>query len=118
VLVIGEKGSMFAPGDYCEYGGYLFGVDKPKVEFQRSPGHFEEWVRAIRGGEEARSNFPNYAGPLTETVLLGNLAVWCAPDAGAPGKKVEWDAENFTAKNAPEAEHLVRAEYHNGYKLT
>jgi predicted dehydrogenase len=117
VLAIGEKGKMYCPGDYCENGAKLFGVDKPKVEYPKSPGHFEEWVRAIRGGEEAMSNFPNYAGPLTETVLLGNLAVWCAPDGGE-GKKVEWDAKGMKATNAPEAAHLVKAEYHNGYKLT
>jgi len=117
VLLIGEKGMLYAPGDYCENGGKVFGVDKPKVEYPKSPGHFEEWVRAIKGGEEAMSNFPNYAGALTETVLLGNLAVWCAKEAGALGKKVEWDAKNMTAKNAPEAKHLVKAEYLNGYKL-
>jgi len=117
VLAIGEKGKMYCPGDYCENGAKLFGIDKPKVEYPKSPGHFDEWVRAIRGGEEAMSNFPNYAGPLTETVLLGNLAVWCAPEAGE-GKKVEWDAKGMACKNAPEAAHLVKAEYHNGYKLT
>jgi predicted dehydrogenase len=117
VLIVGDKGKMYCPGDYCEKGSKLYGVDKPKVEYPRSPGHFEEWVRAIKGGEEAMSNFPNYAGPLTETVLLGNLAVWCAPEAGEEGKKVEWDAKGMSAKNAPEAAHLVKGEYHNGYKL-
>jgi predicted dehydrogenase len=117
ILVIGDKGKMYAPGDYCERGYKLTGVDRPKVDPPKSPGHFEEWVRAIKGGEEAMSNFPNYAGPLTETVLLGNLAVWCAEEAGAPGKKVEWDAENMEAKNAPEAAHLIKCEYHNGYNI-
>jgi hypothetical protein len=73
------------------------------------------------------SNFPNYAGPLAETVLLGNLAVWAAAgDAknaeeqlknGVQGKKIEWDARNLVAKNAPEVAHIIKAEYHNGYKL-
>jgi len=118
VLVIGTKGKMYAPGDYCENGYKAFGFDRPKVEYKPSPegGHFAEWVRAIRGEGEATSNFPNYAGPLTETVLLGNLAVWCCKEGGE-GKKVEWDAKGMTAKNAPEAAHLVKAEYHNGYKL-
>ena len=40
-------------------------------------------VRAIKGGEPAMSNFPDYAGPLTETVLLGNLAVWAGDPAAA-----------------------------------
>jgi hypothetical protein len=82
----------------------------------RSIGHYEEWVAACKGGPRTVSNW-DYAGPLTETVLLGNLAVWCAPDGGE-GKKVEWDAKGMACKNAPEAAHLVKAEYHNGYKLT
>lgn len=110
LLAVGEKGTLYAPGDYC--GSFkLIGMEKPKVEFPRSPGHFEEWVRAIRGGEPAMSNFPDYAAPLTETVLLGNLAVW------VDGTKVEWDAENLVAKNAPEAEPLIRKEYRKGYDI-
>ncbi len=79
-------------------------MDPPK-----SPGHFEEWVRAIKGGEPAMSNFPDYAGPLTETILLGNLAVW------ANGKKIEWDAKELRAKNAPEVARIVRREHRAGY---
>ncbi|HCP85695.1 MAG TPA: dehydrogenase, partial [Planctomycetaceae bacterium] len=45
-----------------------------------------EFAIAIQGGPESVSNFPSYAGPLTEVILLGNLAVW------ADGKKIEWDA--------------------------
>jgi hypothetical protein len=89
----------------------LIGLEAPKVEYPRSPGHFEEWVRAIKGGEPAMSNFPDYAAPLTETVLLGNLAVW------VDGTKVEWDAQNLKATNAPEAEVLVRKEYRKGYDI-
>ena len=33
------------------------------------------------------SNFPNYAGPLTEVILLGDLAVWAA-DKGKAGRSV------------------------------
>ena len=80
------------------------------MEYPQSPGHVEEWVRAMRGGPPAVSNFPGYAGPLTETVLLGNLAVWC-------GKRVEWDAKHLKATNAPEAEPLVRPAYRKGYAL-
>jgi hypothetical protein len=61
------------------------------------------------------SNFPDYAGPLTETILLGNLAVWAA-DKGE-GKKIEWDAKNLVATNAPEVASIVKPEYHNGYQL-
>jgi len=118
VLLIGDKGKLFAPGDYCEKGYKLLGgaTDK-EVEYERSPGHFEEFARAIKGGPEARSNFPNYAGPLTETILLGNLAVWAAPDPESPGKKIDWDAKNLKPTNAPEVESIVTPVYRDGYKL-
>lgn len=121
-LVVGEKGSLYAPGDYAERGlQMLGGVEKPKVEWKKSPGHFKEWVEAIKGGEPAMSNFPNYSGPLTETILLGNLAVWAAAgekgEKEVTGKKIEWDAATLTAKNAPEVANIVKPEYHNGYVL-
>lgn len=117
-LIIGDKDSLYAPGDYAEREVWLLsGAEKPKVEYKKSPGHFEEWVNAIKGGEQAMSNFPNYAGPLTETVLLGNLAVWAAPEKEVMGKKIEWDAANLTAKNAPEVAHIIKPEMKNGYTL-
>ncbi len=94
-LIIGSKGKLYAPGDGVGSYKLLGGVTEPEaVEYPQSPGHVEEWVRAMRGGPPAASNFAGYAGPLTETVLLGNLAVWC-------GKRVEWDAKHLKATNAP-----------------
>lgn len=110
-LLIGDRATLYAEGDYG--GGRILGsgVDVGEVSFPQSPGHFEEWVRAIRGGEPAMSNFPGYAGPLTETVLLGNLAVW------ADGKKIEWDAPNLRAKNAPEVASIIYPQYRAGHTL-
>jgi len=110
-LVVGEKGMLYSAHDYGGAYKLIGDVEEPKVEFTKSPGHFTEWVRAIKGEEPAMSNFPDYAGPLTETVLLGNLAVW------ADGKKIEWDAKNLTATNAPEVAHVVKREYRDGYTL-
>ena len=118
VVLIGDKGKLFAPGDYCEKGYKLLGgATDPVVEFEKSPGHFEEFANAIKGGPPARSNFANYSGPLTETILLGNLAVWAAPEAGSQGKKIEWDAKNLKPTNAPEVESIVTPVYREGYKL-
>jgi hypothetical protein len=110
-LVIGDKGTLYAPGDYAEDYQLLNGAVEKEVSFVQSSGHFTKWARAIRGGEPAVSNFPDYAGPLTETILLGNLAVW------ADGKKIEWDAKNLVATNAPEVAHIVRRPYRGGYSL-
>jgi predicted dehydrogenase len=109
-LLIGEKGKLYAGGDNGSGYRLLGGVTEPRVEFPESPGHFAEFARAIKGGPPAMSNFPDYAGPLTETVLLGNLAVWA-------GKKVEWDAQTLRATNAPEVEPIIRPTYRRGYTL-
>ncbi len=110
-LFLGDKGALFGQGDYADEMHFI-GVDQPKnLQYKKSPGHFKEWVNAIKGGEPAMSNFPNYASPLTETILLGNLAVW------ADGKKVEWDAKNMVATNAPELKSIVFPEYRPGYAL-
>jgi len=119
VLLIGDKGKLFAPGDYCEKGYKMLAgaTDPGKVAFEESPGHFKEFAEAIKGGQEARSNFANYAAPLTETILLGNLAVWAAAEADTPGKRIEWDAVNLKPTNAPEVEVVVKPTYSEGYKL-
>jgi hypothetical protein len=116
-LIVGDKGTMYSPGDYAGKTQMLGGIEKPKVEYVKSPGHFEEWVRAIKGGDAAMSNFADYASPLTETILLGNLAVWAAAEKEVLGKKIEWDAKSLTAKNAPEVMNIVKPEFHNGYTL-
>ena len=108
-LVIGEKGKLWGYTDLYE------GAEPVEVEFPESPGHFQEWVRAIRGGEPAMSNFPDYASPLTEVVLLGNLAVWLA--AQGQSEKIEWDSESMKVKNGTGVETLIKPEYREGYTL-
>jgi hypothetical protein len=82
---------------------------KPAETIARAPGHYEEFVRACKGGVPAGSNF-NYAGPFTEIVLLGNLAV-------RSGKKIEWDSKKLKAKNAPELDSLIHRHYRSGWSL-
>ncbi|MCH2180032.1 MAG: Gfo/Idh/MocA family oxidoreductase [Mariniblastus sp.] len=120
-LLVGEKGNFYSPGDYggevAQTGMVVDGefTNQRKfakdVDYPKSPGHFKEFTNAIRGEGTPMSNFPGYAGPLTETILLGNLAVWS-------GKKVDWDAEKMVAANADESvKNMIRHEYKNGYKL-
>jgi predicted dehydrogenase len=115
-IVVGQKGKLYAPGDYAENGLTLLGgIEEPDVKWVQSPGHFEEWVRAIKGGEPAVSNFPTYAGGLTETILLGNLAVWAA--ATGKGERVEWDAKNMRSPNVAGLETIIKPIYRPGYTL-
>jgi predicted dehydrogenase len=118
VVIVAENGVLYSPGDYGE-GLILFDnkgqqMPIPPVEFEESPGHFVEFHQSITGERKrATSNFENYAGPLTETILLGNLAVWAA--AEGEGKKIEWDAVKLEATNAPEVMHVVHREYREGW---
>jgi hypothetical protein len=73
------------------------------------PNEDVEWIEACKGGPAALSNFAN-AGPFTETVLLGNLAIRL-------GKKIQWDGPNMKATNAPEADPLIHREYRKGWEL-
>jgi len=76
----------------------------------RSPGHYEEWLLACKGGPAPVCNF-DYAGPLTEIVLLGVLAL------RAPGRRLEWDAAKLQVANAPELNQHVHVEYRKGWTL-
>jgi predicted dehydrogenase len=115
-VIIGEKDTLYTPGQYAEKIIRLSdNKPLPDVQFVRSPGHFEEWIRAIKGGEPAKSNFSDYAGPLVETVLLGNLAVWVANTG--KGEKVEWDTKNLKCTNIEGLEPLIKPTYRPGYTL-
>ncbi len=115
-VVVADKDTLYVPGDYADNFIRLSGNKPlPEVQFVKSPGHFQEWVRAIKGGEPAKSNFPDYSGPLTETVLLGNLAVWVA-DKGH-GEKILWDAKNLKCTNIEGLEPLIKPNYRPGFTL-
>lgn len=113
-LIIGDKGKMYSPGDNGGSYRLMGGAEELEVEFTPSPGHFAEWVNAIKGGPRPMSNFPDYAAPLSETGLLGNLALWAAHEPGV-GPKIPWDAENLNTTE--ELQFLVKPEYRGGYLL-
>jgi hypothetical protein len=114
VLYVGSKGVMV----HGSHGGMPQLLPKELHEeakkvpptMKRSPGHYEEFVAACKGGPRPVSNF-DYAGPLTEVVLLGVLAL------RAPGRRLEWDSEKLRVTNAPELNAFVRPEYRKGWTL-
>ncbi len=116
-LMIGDKGKVYSPGDYGDQWKLIDGVDVGDVKYPVSPGpwedgHWMEFISAIKGEGTTMSNFPNYAGPLAETCVLGNTAVW------VNGKTIEWDYEHMRAKNAPEVDLILRPRFLNGFKLS
>ena len=82
----------------------------PPPRYPRSPGVYLEWIEACKGVGTAGSSFPDHSGPLTEVVLLGNLAV-------RTGQAIEWDAKQMRATNVPEANAFLDEEYRTGWSL-
>ncbi len=108
VMFVGDKGIMLE--------GRLIPESK-MMEYQRPPKkipringtHEQNWIKACKGGLAATSNF-DFAGPLTEIVLLGTIAV-------RTGQKLYWDGENMKITNSPEANELVQRECRDGWAL-
>ncbi len=90
-------------------------------------GHQQQWVRACKKGYGTYTSSPfEIAGPLTETVLMGNLAVrsYNYSEANAKGenmypgrKKLLWDGQNMKITNFEPANQFVKREYKGDYKL-
>lgn len=83
----------------------------PERTLRRIKGsHQMEWVNAIREGRQATSDF-SYAGPFTETALLGTVAL-------RAGKKIEFDAKAMKVTNLEEANQYLTKEYPKGWILS
>ncbi len=114
-ILIGDKGTMYSPHDYGAHWMLLpkktfEGWQAPDRTLPKSPGHAREWLRACKDpSKPAMSNF-SYAGPLTETLLLGNIAMYT-------GKKILWDGPNCKVTNCPEGDALVRRTYRKGWEV-
>ena len=118
-VFVGDKGLLYA--DYNAHGFNEHGQPPVKTAkdflgskptIAASTGHHREWVEACKSGDAtaALCNF-GYAGPLTETVLLGCVAY----RAQTP---LEWDAANLRVTNTREADRFLRREYRKGWEIT
>ncbi len=80
-LWVGDEGTL-AAGIYGENPRLLndernkaLQADPPAPHYARTEGVYQEWIAACKSGGKAGSDFALHSGPLTEMVLLGNLAV-------------------------------------------
>ena len=107
-LFIGEGATMVLPHIGMPQ---LFRQSK-SVEFKpvdvKGLNHWHVWVDAIQSNTKTSDGF-HYAGPLTETVQLGNIA------ALHPEQKLEWDAKSLRITNAAEANSLLTKKYRDGF---
>jgi predicted dehydrogenase len=120
-MLVGEKGILFSPNDYgAEYTLVGEGVeDRAKAVSQTLPrngkgdgGMKQEWVEAIKSGkpDHAYSNF-DIAAMLTESILLGNIAI------RLNGQKLAWDGPALQFTNNSQANQYIHYEYRKGWTL-
>ncbi len=108
-MLVGDKGSLVIPhvgepqlfenGQAKPYGGPV----------QEELNHYTGWAHACLGDGTTGSNF-YYAGPLTETVLLGVLAI------RLKGQTLNWDAEKMEVTNHRTATQLLTKPYRRGWE--
>jgi predicted dehydrogenase len=112
-LFIGEKGFV-TTGCYGErtrlmpdarMKDYKF----PAPELTRSPGHYHDWIRACKGGEQSCSNF-SVAAPFVEWMLLGIIAL-------KHEGKIEWDATRMRVTNRQEANQMLKPKFRKNWKF-
>jgi predicted dehydrogenase len=113
----GENDWTYIVGDKAKIYGHRIipeskqkEIGKPPRTLERSPGHWQEFFRACRGGPAAGSDFAKHSAHLAEVVLLGNIAL------RVPGRLM-WDAENLKITNNEKANALVNPPYREGWKL-
>ncbi|MBI1842981.1 MAG: Gfo/Idh/MocA family oxidoreductase [Verrucomicrobia bacterium] len=119
-ILVGARDTLYVPS-YWGRGSFMSGAkmeDHAQIpqRYPRLPGadkdndaaQHQEWIQACKGEGRTLSHF-GYAGPMTEAVLLGNVAL-------RAGKRIEWDAAAMKVKNAPEANQFIKTEYRKGWE--
>ncbi len=111
VLFLGSKGMLIS--DYNKHR--LLPEEKfadfvrPEPTIPESIGHHQEWIRACKTGETTTCRF-DYSGPLSETVLLGNVAY-------RSDTQVKWNASKLEAVGNADAEPFLDKTYREGWKF-
>lgn len=113
-IFVGEKGRLLVGLDRGR--GYRLlperafeGYVAPQSTLPRSPGHHAEWIEACKTGKPTGTSF-DYAGPLTELVLLGNVAL-------RAGRPVEWDAQAMRCTSGSVDDMFIHRDYRRGWVL-
>jgi len=107
-IYIGDQGTLM--GDRLIPESRMKRYGQPPKILARSPGQYREWIDACRGGPPAGSDFVRHSGPLTETPLLGNIAMRL-------GRKLQWDGPNMRFSNDEMANRSLHRAYRAGWSL-
>ncbi|MGV3484993.1 MAG: Gfo/Idh/MocA family protein [Planctomycetaceae bacterium] len=109
-IFIGEEGVLLLPhvGRPALYPESKFA--NYAIEAVPGTSHWHDWVDAVIAGQKTSDGF-EFAGPISETVQLGNVA------ARMPGKKLEWNASQLQVTNVPDANRLLTKQYRAGHEV-
>jgi hypothetical protein len=113
-LLIGDKG--FILGNNVFPQSPLKAAAEVRNTIPRSDDHYGEWIRACKGGPPAGANF-DWAGPLAESVLLGNVPLHVQLREDLTLCKLLWDSANLKFTNLDEASQFLHRTYRTGWSL-
>ena len=114
LLFVGDRGKIL-----CRFSGghpriipeaKMNSYKQPPKTLPRSPGNEREWLDACKGGKAKPGGNFEFSGMVTETLLLGNVAV-------QTGQKLHWDRTNMKVLDSEAAQRLVRPERRAGWEL-
>ena len=114
LLFIGDRGKIL-----CSFNGghpklipqaRMDSYKSPPPTLPRSPGNEREWLDACKGGKVKPGGNFEFEGLVTETLLLGNVAV-------RTGQKLSWDRANLRLNNSDLAQNYIRPERRSGWEL-
>jgi predicted dehydrogenase len=113
LLFIGDSGKIL-----CHFNGAhprlipeakMNSFQPPPKTLPRSPGNEREWLDACKGGKTKPGGNFEFSGMVTETLLLGNVAI-------RTGQPIEWDRTNLKV-NLDAAQKCVRPDRRSGWEL-
>ncbi|HEV2398305.1 MAG TPA: Gfo/Idh/MocA family oxidoreductase [Candidatus Sulfotelmatobacter sp.] len=114
LLFIGDTGKIL-----CGFNGRgpklipqskMDAFQPPPKTLPRSPGNEREWLNACKGDKTKTGGNFEFEGMVTETLLLGNVAV-------CTGEKISWDRANLKANNSDLGQKYIRPERRKGWEL-
>ncbi len=110
-LFVGTDGMLLCGfGQHVLYPQEKFAdMSPPAKSIPDSPGFHEEWIQACKGGPKATCDF-SYSGPLSETVILGNVAYRAQ-------RPFAWAHDQLQAVNNDVAQELIRPTFRQGWEF-
>ncbi|HEY1677781.1 MAG TPA: Gfo/Idh/MocA family oxidoreductase [Candidatus Sulfotelmatobacter sp.] len=114
MLFIGDKGKIL-----CTFNGgnpqiipqsKMDAYKQPPKTLPRSPGNEREWLDACKGGKTKPGGNFEFEGMVTETLLLGNVAM-------NTGQRITWDRANLKANNSDLGQKYIKPERRSGWEL-